>query len=131
MQEYQTPPLGITSIVTFDDGAIWVVEDKTQVDDQDEARHVSIYDLVSGKLVRRLLGGEKNVGELWMSGIAVSAVRRSVAASGKDGIVRVYELATGAERQRFADERWIWRGTQFLALADGRTLATCWRRWTR
>ncbi|MFO0807291.1 MAG: WD40 repeat domain-containing protein [Gemmataceae bacterium] len=128
LQEYATPPLGISSIATFDDNAMWAVEDKSQVESEEEGRHVAIFDLMSGKVVRRLLAGDKTVGGLWSSGIAISVDRRSVAVSGKDGVVRVYELLTGAERQRFADdgEQSAWRGTQFLAFSpDGRMLATC------
>jgi hypothetical protein len=57
----------------------------------------------------------------------LSPDRRSVATRGDDQTIRVWEVATGRERCRFAERgrNSSWTGTQFLALApDGRTLVS-------
>ncbi len=123
LTEYATPPRGISGIFTFDEGAIWCLEVAADADEPDEARAITLFDLVESKVVRRFTGHEQAI-----SGIGVSADRRSVASHGRDGTVRVWEVATGDQRQQFHEEgeHSIWIGTQFVAFnPDGRTVTTC------
>lgn len=123
LNEYATPPRGISGIFTFDEAAIWCLEVTPDADEGDDIRGITVFDLVEGRVVRTFTGHERPI-----SGIGVSADRRSIASHGRDGTVRVWEVATGMQRQQFAEEgeHSIWIGTQFVAFnPDGRTVTTC------
>jgi hypothetical protein len=109
-------------LLSFADGKILAIE-RQDGDDDAETSTISLWELTTGRVVRRFSGhrGTVNCAILSRDG-------RSLASRGDDQTVRIWEVATGLERRKFRDggESASWVGTQFLAFSpDGRTLASC------
>jgi WD40 repeat protein len=77
---------------------------------------IALYDTVTGKEVRRLVGHQASV-----YGVAFSPDRKTLASAARDATLRFWDAATGKELRRVQDDRAAWN----LAFSpDGSVLAT-------
>lgn len=124
IRELPAPPNGLASLLTFHGGRLLAYENPET--DEDEDRAIGLWDVTANRLVRRFVGHKGRV-----NGVILSADARLFASRGADKTIRVWEVATGAERCQFREPGTVgltgsWTGTQFLAFSpDNRALATC------
>jgi WD40 repeat protein len=124
IRELPAPPHGLASLLTFHDGRLLAYENPETADDED--RSIGLWDVTANRLVRRFEGHKGRV-----NGVILSADTRLLASRGADKTIRVWEVASGAERCKFPEPGTTgltgsWTGTQFLAFSpDNRALVTC------